>query len=123
MFRAFAIMVVLAAAMLPTSPALAIDYEYPASCYNCENVALWTDDCVEPQNNGIGTGINCRISTIYIRTVCMTSGGACSYHCTGDCGGPGDGGGGGGGGGDGDTCSGAGGFCPAECFSCGGYYY
>jgi hypothetical protein len=60
----------------------------------------------------------CTVTVIFGSTACAFDGGACDYQAGG---GGGGGTGGGGGGGDGCTRT-AGGWCPAECASCGTVY-
>jgi hypothetical protein len=117
--RSLVLVLIVLAFVLAALPAQAITYEYPPGCYFCEQQGQFVDDCTVPAQDSNGTGINCKIWTFFTQTKCLTSGGACMYSCTGDCG---SGGGGGAGGGDGEgDCGGT--YCPAQCFSCGGNYY
>lgn len=86
-------------------------------CWNCIPQSFIESDCVAAPNNGYGEGIYCQESTHWYGQTCATSGGACYYTEVGGGGSPSGGGGGSG------SCGYTGGFCPAECFDCGGMYY
>lgn len=90
-----------------------------AVCGNCQvcrertRITLAADFCAVA--NGENGSMCCSEQTYGPQTFCTESGSACYGIIVG-----GGGGGGGTGGGGGGGCGSYGGFCPAECFSCGG---
>lgn len=117
-----------ATALLLHAPAdeaqFSLGHTYPAGCYYCEQTTFLAQDCVTPAQNGQGDGIYCKLQTIFLSTVCQTSGGACLYYETG--GGTSSGGGS-------SSCDTSASLdvrlptaddaCPPDCFGCGGLYY
>lgn len=78
-------------------------------CFNCSDQGPGSHYCEGAYE---GAGWRCTETDIQGFTVCSITGGACLNPDYG-------GGGGGGGTGGGGNCN-TSGFCPAECFSCGG---
>jgi hypothetical protein len=85
------------------------------ACETCKSFLGFYGHCAAVAENETGY-TQCATVPSLDGTTCIYSGDFCSsITVTGS----GSGGGGTGGGG-GSTCTGNGGFCPAECFSCGG---
>jgi len=106
-------------ALVSVSAAKADYVTYPPGCYVCkENPSLfgYYEDCSQVGNGEQGDGIYCREMRSLLVRYCQTTGGACEYIVVG-------GGGNGSGGGGGGSCGATFGYCPAECFSCGGELY
>jgi hypothetical protein len=79
-------------------------------CFVCSDQGTASHFCAGARE---GAGWRCTETDIQGFTICSITGGPCLNPDYG-------GGTGGGGGGGGGSCQSSSGFCPAECFSCGG---
>ncbi len=114
------VVAVLVIATFASSTAQAQTVTYSNGCYVCKKTGMFVNDCMDPPNNGWGN-TKCTLWVILFNTVCSTDGDMCMYICVGDC--NSGGGGTGGGGSGGSSCDTSGGWCPPDCFSCGGQLY
>jgi hypothetical protein len=83
------------------------------ACETCKSILGFYEHCVMVADNETGYTLCSTIPSLD-GTTCIFGGDFCSSITV-----TGSGGGGGGAGGGSSTCQGSG-FCPAECFSCGG---